>query len=95
LRLLRAELGGSAGSKRGLAGDAGAVALNKSTMEVLDWGIGNMEIEKSPAYKRALSDRIDRVCALLNRKDPKDQDEGYQRLMDLLEKYIVELQAED
>lgn len=44
-----------------------------------------MPIEKSDAYRRALSDRIDRVLPLLERNNPKDQDEGNQRLMDLLE----------
>jgi hypothetical protein len=53
----------------------------------------DMAREELPPRKRALFDEIERICDLLDSKDRTD--EGYERLMDLLQKYIVDLQAKD
>ena len=53
-----------------------------------------MERDKLPPHKRAIWDKIDQICKMLDNKEHKEQnDEGYNRLMYLLEKYMQDLQA--
>ena len=54
-----------------------------------------MKGDELPPHKRAIWDKIYQICDLLDRKGHKGpEDEGYERLMRLLEKFIIDLQAE-
>jgi hypothetical protein len=55
----------------------------------------DMAREELPPHKRALFDRIEQICNLLDSKDRTALGEEYERLMGLLQKFIVELQAKD
>jgi hypothetical protein len=54
-----------------------------------------MKRDELPPHRRAVWDKIDQICDLLDRKGHKGrEDEGYERLMCLLERFIIDLQAE-